>query len=80
MHTTQHAVPIGTWVDEDTLTCPGCHHPIRTERPTDARGLAAVVGPEFSHQDGSELCTDRRGCPVPRHLSHGLRRDLRWLR
>lgn len=60
MHTsTEHAAPIGTWVDEEALSCPGCRHPVRAERPT--TGLVEIPQGEFCHRDGSELCADARG-------------------
>ncbi len=67
MHTTtQHAAPIGTWVDEDALTCPGCHHPVRAERPTDVHGLAATA-------NGARVLPPGRLRAVRRRTRSGVR-------
>ncbi len=59
MHTLTCPTANGALVEADALTCPGCHETAIPQRPT-VSGLGAA-GAEFSHRDGSELCTDGRG-------------------
>ena len=50
-----------SFVDEDTLICPGCFNHVRAELPTSGRRLDLAAAAEFCHRDGSALCADGRG-------------------
>jgi hypothetical protein len=50
----------GAFVEPEALVCPGCGEQVRCEHPANAHGSDAG-DEEFSHRDGSALCSRADG-------------------